>query len=329
MTGTTRTTKFLVLLASAAVFATASGCEESSDDNTAALALAALAASAGGSGDTVAAANVRTAASGSSSEIASQVSGGGISFNSFLPENRARLAQQMHAHGLKDVLAGRAIPTVATVSGGSCNTTNCSGTVSGSINCTRGGTITFNNTQITVTGVAIVGTAFSFSSSIDGSMTAANCQILQPDWINFPGQRGVNMSGTFTMSGTSNFGVSNASNDGSTYNQTITVAEDYTVNSDSLAFDGAAGVAVNALRSQMSLTVQNTTSNIQTSTNGSVTTFSANYSDVITGTVSTSGTVGGASAATSRTFTGQTFNYSVTCTLDSSNNTASCTTTQS
>lgn len=307
-------------------------CKEKKDNSKRDTSIIALGLLSGGGQSTTTAAQVRGSSSAVSSSISSSATNNQVTI--LAPMDMNRFLARVHEAELRERFfknkKPRSLATALSKDGGAgtCDNTGCNATLSGIGNCTSGGTFTITSLSVNFTFNGS-GSTFGYSATMN---TAANkpivlnsCASMTNDFLAFPNYVSSVASGELTFSGTTGIQFNSASTSGSSTTLDYTVSENNTINSATgLTINGASTGAISDLKTTTNLTLVSVTSNATSSTSGSIFSFSATFSTTVTGTASTVGSIGGAAFSQSKTYNGETFNYSVSCTFDSSAQSSSC-----
>jgi hypothetical protein len=272
---------------------------------------------------TKAAGQIRGATSGVASAVSSAASSNSVAFNHLKFKNKHQLMATLHQKVSKYVLDKKlnslVIPTaLSKVGGGTCNSSGCNATLSGSANCTNGnansGTFATSNLQIAFSFTGSGG-GLGFSGTMKGDLKLTKCQTLVSDYFNFPSLTASISNGDINYDGSNTLTLTNYAAVGSGFSADITVKEKSTTKSSNLSINNGAAQAVN-ITQDLDLTVKSVSSNVTTSFTSDVYTFKANYNDTLTGKVGVTGTVGGGTVNVSRTYNADKFAYDVECKIN-------------
>ncbi len=325
-------TNYKYLLFSILAIIAFSFCKEKKDNSQRDMSIAALGLLSGGQSTTTAA-QVRGSTSAVSSSISSSATNNQVGFLAS-PLDINKLMAKVHEAELRERFFKNKNPkSLATAlakdgGAGTCDNTGCNATISGTGNCTSGGTFTITSLSVNFT-FSGSGSTFGYSATMN---TAANkpivlnaCASMTNDFLAFPNYVSSVATGDLTFSGTTGIQFNSSSTSGSTTTMNYTVSENNTINSTGgLTINGANTGAISDLKTTTNLNLVSITSNVTFSTSGSITSFSATFNTTLTGTASTVGSIGGSAFSQSKTYNGETFNYSVSCTIDSSVQSSSC-----
>lgn len=283
------------------------------------------------------AAQVRGSVSAVSSSVSNAASGGSVTFRHLPIGDRhkmlATLQKKLVQHNFDRKARPNILLTALSKSGGTCNSSGCATTLSGSENCKQGdtnsGTFTTTNLQVafTFSGDPMNGD-FGYSGTMKGDMKMNKCQSTTPDYFNFPSMTSSVTTGDINYDGSQTQTLANVSITGGGTGSTmdITVKETSTTKSSNLAINGGAAQVVNVTQ-VVNLTVNSVASNISTTSSSSEFTFKASYVDTLTGTVAVTGTVGGGNVNVSRTYNKDKFTYDVDCKIKITDGSGDCTVT--
>lgn len=308
------------------------GREESNDDD-AALALLLGYSIVSTAAANRAAAEVRSATSAVASSVTTQAQNGTIVFRGLPVHDRQRMMAVLHqrlvSQNFERNIRPNVMLTALSTPSGSCNTSGCSATLSGTENCSPGdtnsGTFTTSNLQVTLTfsGDPMNGD-LGFTGTMKGDMSMNKCQSRSADYFNFPSMTSSVTTGDINYDGSQTQTYANASMTGSSFSADITVKETSTTKSSNMAINGGAAQSVNVTQS-VDLTVNSVASNMEANVSGSEATFKASYVDTLTGTVSVTGSVGGGNVSVSRTYNRDKFTYDVSCKVNFNTGAGDCT----
>jgi hypothetical protein len=308
---------------------------EDSDDDQTALALLLGYSVVSTAAANRAAAQVRSATSAAASAVTSQAQSGSLTLRGLPVHDRQRMLAVLHQRIAKNNFERSIRPNVMLTAlitpTGSCTTTGCNATLSGTENCTPGdtnsGTMTTTNLQVTFTfsGDPMNGD-LGYTGTMKGDMTMNKCSSRSPDYFNFPSMTSSVTTGDMNYDGTQTQTFANASMTATSFSADITVKETSTTKSSNLAINGGAAQVINVTQS-VDLLVNSVGSNIESTMSGSTFTFKASYVDTLTGTVAVTGSVGGGNVNVSRTYNNDKFTYDVACTINFDTGAGDCTTT--
>lgn len=317
----------ILLVAVATAASISCGTKNNNNDKNAAVALLAL-SNAGAK----AAAQVRGSTSAVSSSVSNAASGGSIAFRNLPVRDRYRMMAAIHQGLVRhNVSSTPVLLTSLTHSGGSCNSTACNTTLSGTENCTQGdtnsGTFQTSNLQVgfTFSGSPMSGD-LGYTGTMKGDLKMSKCASTTPDYFNFPSMTSSVTTGDINYDATVTQKLSNVSMGSGSFTADITVKESSTTKSSNMAINGGAAQSVNVTQN-IDLTVHSVASNMSSSSSSSSMTFSADYQDTLAGTVRVTGSVGGGNVSVSRTYNNDKFTYSVNCTINLTSGSGDCTVT--
>lgn len=306
---------FIILLGFLAIGSISCG-KKDKDNNDALLLFYLLSNSGKQSSQQTQATQVSSAASAVVSGITSAATSGSISgkFNPKKPEQMYALLNKRIQLELAKKRVPTFLPTALTKSSGSCTTTTCNAVLNGTANCSSGGTFTLTNMTL-----AMTFSSMTYSGTMSGAMSLSKCAATGTDYFDYPKLVGGTSSGDLTTSGTFGVSYSNLTGTTTSFSATVTFSDDNTINSTAgLTINGKATGAIKDLKTKSNLTILVSGTNIKstTTTSGTTSTFtySGDYADTVTGTVSMSGTVGGSSVNQSKTYSAQKFTYKLNCT---------------
>lgn len=278
------------------------------------------------------AAQVRGATSAAASTVTSQAQSGSLTLKGLPIHDRhkmlAILQQRISNHHLQKSIRPNIILTGFSTPTGSCNTSGCNATLSGTDNCSAGdtnsGTITTSNLQVnfTFSGDPMNGD-LGYTGTMKGDMKMDKCQSRSPDYFNFPSMTSSITTGDINYDGSQTQTYANASMSASSFSADITVKETSTTKSSNMAINGGAAQTVNVTQS-VNLTVNSVMSNMESNVTSSTVTFKASYVDTLTGSVVVTGNVGGGNVNVSRTYDKDKFTYDVDCTINITNGSGDC-----
>ncbi|MBM9500319.1 hypothetical protein JWG44_08670 [Leptospira sp. 201903071] len=292
-------------------------CKEEKSDDISALLLLGIASSANENA-TKTSTQVRAAVSGLSNSISSSIQGGvATNFNFPIPkmEKNKLVAYVQKKSSIAVLQRGfQSFPTALSKESGTCNATSCSATLNGTVDCKIGGnnsgTATLDKMKVVYSASMGAG-GMSFSMNMDGKVKMDKCASQSSDWFNYPSLTTSVSSGDITLTGDSK--VEFASMDMATQTATIKYVEKNTTTSPNLAINGGSAQTVNVTQDvNIELNSKPTITEAPTFSNNNFK-FKASYVDVVTGTVSVSGSVGGGSVNVSRTYNKDKFTYDVAC----------------
>lgn len=309
-------------------------CAKKKDDNNNALLLLLLLGSGGTTQSTqqTQATQATKAVSAVASSITSAATSGQVSgkFDFKKPEKLlAAVHRQRYINLTKNSLP-YFVPTALTKSSGSCTSSACNAVISGSASCSGGGTYTLTNFTVALT----FPSSSSYSGTMSGPVTLTKCNASGTDYFDYPKIVAGTSSGDLTLSGTFGSTISNLTSTSTAVSATIVYSDDNTIQSTAgLTVNGTATGAIKDLKSTSNITAKISGTNFASTTAttaGGITTFtfSGDYTDIIDGKVSVTGTVGGSAVNQSKTYSNQTFKYKINCTIKSSTDsfTYDCTT---
>lgn len=166
------------------------------------------------------AAEVRAATSAAASAVTTQAQNGTIVFNGLPLHDRQKMMAFLHQkisnHAINKKIRPNIVLTALTTPSGSCNTSGCDATLSGTENCqpgdTNSGTFTTNNLKVKLTfsGNPMSGD-LGFTGTMQGDMTMNKCQKTSPDYFNFPSMTSSVTTGDITYDGSQTQTFANAS----------------------------------------------------------------------------------------------------------------------
>lgn len=292
-------------------------CKKESSDDTSALLLLGIAMSANENAAKTSV-QVRSAVAGLSNSISSGIQGGvATNFNFSVPKmEKNKLAAYVQKKSSVAVLKQKvqSFPTALTRDSGTCSANSCSATLSGTINCTIGGspsgTVTLDKMKIVYTSGMGAG-GMSFSMNMDGKAKMDKCASQSNDWFNFPSLTSSVTTGDLTVTGDSK--IEFASADMAAQTMTINYVEKNTTSSANMAINGGAAQSVNVTQNVSLEVVSKPTITENPTFSNNNFKFKASYVDVLTGSVSVTGSVGGGNVSVSRTYNKDKFTYDVAC----------------
>ncbi|MDZ4724597.1 MAG: hypothetical protein SH817_00460 [Leptospira sp.] len=317
--------KFTILFALCIALLASSCKEEKKDDNSLALLLL-LSSSANTNSATslTQTASVRAVSSGVSSSISSGIQSG-VSFH--LPSTKMKLSKNelmayIHKNAVRASLKNQvqSYATALQKEEGTCTTSSCTATLSGTVDCTlsgvKSGTAKLDKVKVEYTN----GTnGLGYKMKIDGKVTLDKCGARSNNWLDFPSQATAVTTGDVTFVGTNNIDVLSYTTSGSGSSATTTFnlkySENNTINSSALTINSDAAVAIKDLKSVVDLAVVSISSNVTSSFTATTLKFTSDYKDTLTGTVNVTGTVGSGSVNQTKVYSGDVFNYNVACDL--------------
>ncbi len=278
-------------------------------------------------------AQARSSVSAVTSSVVSAARNNQVSFH--LPLNMkkkdmlAYINSQIVRANRANLLSPQVRPTAITSSGGSCNSSGCTNvTLNGTSTCASGGNYTLTNMKLTLSFPSGSFSSLSFNTTLDGTIRTDKCGSYSVNYFNYPNYVSSITSGTMTISGKSNITYSDYTFAAGSNNKVINVSysldENMTINSSGLDIGGGTTVALSDVKSITTLASVGQISDITSSS--TATSFTINFAtnETLTGTVSLSGSIGGAPANTTKVFAGEKFNYTVSCTISSSASTGTC-----
>ncbi len=292
-------------------------CKKESSDDKNALILLGIAAVANQNAEKTSV-QVRSAVAGLTNSISSGIQGGVASNINFSVPKMEKNKLVAYVQERSGVVALRrkvqSFPTALSRDSGTCAANSCSATLSGTVNCTIGGSpsgqVTLDKMKVVYTSSVAAG-GISFSMNMDGKAKMEKCASQSNDWFNFPSLSTSITTGDLTVSGDSK--IEFVSLDVATQTATIKYVEKNTTNSANMQINGGAAQSVNVTQNvNLEVISKSTITENPTFSNNNFK-FKASYVDVLTGTVSVSGIVGGGNVNVSRTYNNDKFTYDVAC----------------
>ncbi|TGK12912.1 hypothetical protein EHO60_03300 [Leptospira fletcheri] len=266
-----------------------------------------------------------TAGTGS---VSSAIQGGQVAFLKTKSEKKQLIANVMKIveKERKQKLLGSFIETALQHTGGSCTTTSCNTILNGTASCggilnQGSGTLTANNLQVTL---SQSGTTSSLPLTVNftanGGLTLNNCTTMTRDWINYPKYVTTTASGDLTLNDSEQYVYSTISLANFPQTTIGSLAVSSTVSSTNLSLNGGAPtvskIAYNAnVNFNTQVTAGTSTVTYNSTTNKYSGTFTMSVTDVLTGSISATGSVNGSPVNVSKTFSNTTTSYVVFCDL--------------